>query len=67
MKVVHKAVSVRHAITAEQLGVDAVSIDGLECAGHSGDDDVPGHTAANRSTATATSTAASGGPAKHRV
>jgi len=40
--VVHKAVSVRHAVKAEQLGVDAVSIDGFECAGHPGDDDVPG-------------------------
>lgn len=42
VKVVHKAVSVRHAVKAEQLGVDAVSIDGFECAGHPGDDDVPG-------------------------
>lgn len=42
VKVVHKAVSVRHALKAEALGVDAVSIDGFECAGHPGDDDVPG-------------------------
>lgn len=42
IKVIHKAVSVRHAIKAEQLGVDAVSIDGFECAGHPGPDDVPG-------------------------
>jgi nitronate monooxygenase len=42
VKVVHKAVSVRHAIKAEALGVDAVSIDGFECAGHPGEDDVPG-------------------------
>lgn len=42
VKVIHKAVSVRHAVKAEQLGVDAVSIDGFECAGHPGDDDVPG-------------------------
>ena len=41
-KVVHKAVSVRHALKAEQLGVDAISIDGFECAGHPGEDDVPG-------------------------
>ena len=41
-KVIHKAVSVRHAAKAERLGVDAVSIDGFECAGHPGDDDVPG-------------------------
>ena len=42
VKVIHKAVSVRHAAKAERLGVDAVSIDGFECAGHPGDDDVPG-------------------------
>lgn len=42
VKVVHKAVSVRHAVKAAQLGVDAVSIDGFECAGHPGDDDVSG-------------------------
>ncbi|ONM49814.1 NAD(P)H-dependent flavin oxidoreductase [Nocardia donostiensis] len=42
VKVIHKAVSVRHALKAEQLGVDAISIDGFECAGHPGEDDVPG-------------------------
>lgn len=42
IKVVHKAVAVRHAVKAQQLGVDAVSIDGFECAGHPGNDDVPG-------------------------
>jgi NADH:quinone reductase (non-electrogenic) len=42
VKVIHKAVAVRHALKAERLGVDAVSIDGFECAGHPGDDDVPG-------------------------
>ncbi|MBS4100391.1 NAD(P)H-dependent flavin oxidoreductase [Tsukamurella paurometabola] len=42
VKVIHKAVSVRHARKAAELGVDAVSIDGFECAGHPGDDDVPG-------------------------
>jgi NAD(P)H-dependent flavin oxidoreductase YrpB (nitropropane dioxygenase family) len=42
VKVVHKATSVRHALSAEAKGVDAISIDGLECAGHPGDDDVPG-------------------------
>jgi NADH:quinone reductase (non-electrogenic) len=42
VKVVHKAVSVRHAVKAEKVGVDAVSIDGFECAGHPGEDDVPG-------------------------
>jgi len=42
VKVVHKAVSVRHALKAQELGVDMVSIDGFECAGHPGEDDVPG-------------------------
>jgi nitronate monooxygenase len=42
VKVVHKAVAVRHALKAEALGVDAVSIDGFECAGHPGEADVPG-------------------------
>lgn len=40
--VVHKAVAVRHALSAERLGVDALSVDGFECAGHPGEDDVPG-------------------------
>ncbi|MCZ4653866.1 nitronate monooxygenase family protein [Gordonia amicalis] len=42
VKVIHKAVAVRHALKAESLGVDAISIDGFECAGHPGEDDVPG-------------------------
>lgn len=42
VKVLHKCTSVRHAIKAEQLGADAISIDGFECAGHPGEDDVPG-------------------------
>lgn len=42
VKVVHKAVAVRHALKAERLGVDAVSVDGFECAGHPGEDDIPG-------------------------
>ena len=42
VKVIHKAVAVRHALKAESLGVDAISIDGFECAGHPGDDDIPG-------------------------
>src|ERR1700755_419952 len=40
IKVIHKATSVRHAIKAQTLGADAVSIDGFECAGHPGEDDV---------------------------
>jgi len=42
IKVIHKCTSVRHALKAQALGVDAVSIDGFECAGHPGEDDVPG-------------------------
>lgn len=41
IKVIHKCTSVRHAVKAELTGVDAVSIDGFECAGHPGEDDVP--------------------------
>jgi NADH:quinone reductase (non-electrogenic) len=42
VKVIHKATSVRHALSAQAAGVDVVSIDGFECAGHPGDDDLPG-------------------------
>lgn len=42
VKVIHKCVAVRHAVKAEKLGVDAISIDGFECAGHPGEDDIPG-------------------------
>jgi NADH:quinone reductase (non-electrogenic) len=42
IKVIHKCTSVKHALKAEQLGVDVVSIDGFECAGHPGENDVPG-------------------------
>ena len=42
IKVIHKCVAVRHALSAQKYGVDAVSIDGFECAGHPGEDDVPG-------------------------
>ena len=42
IKVIHKCTAVRHALSAERMGVDAVSIDGFECAGHPGEDDVPG-------------------------
>ena len=41
-KVVHKCTSVRHALSAERAGVDAISIDGFEAAGHPGEDDVGG-------------------------
>jgi nitronate monooxygenase len=40
--IVHKCTSVRHAMSAERKGVAAVSIDGFECAGHPGEDDIPG-------------------------
>ena len=42
IKVIHKCTAVRHAIKAEKIGADAISIDGFECAGHPGEDDVPG-------------------------
>lgn len=42
IKVIHKCTAVRHALSAERMGVDAVSIDGFECAGHPGEDDIPG-------------------------
>jgi NADH:quinone reductase (non-electrogenic) len=42
IKVIHKCTSVRHAVKAQSVGVDCVSIDGLECAGHPGEDDVGG-------------------------
>ncbi|WP_410612377.1 NAD(P)H-dependent flavin oxidoreductase [Amycolatopsis sp. lyj-109] len=42
IKVLHKCTSVRHAVKAQAVGVDGVSIDGFECAGHPGEDDIPG-------------------------
>jgi NAD(P)H-dependent flavin oxidoreductase YrpB (nitropropane dioxygenase family) len=39
---IHKCTSVRHALSAQRNGVDIVSIDGFECAGHPGEDDIPG-------------------------
>jgi putative N-acetylmannosamine-6-phosphate epimerase len=41
IKVLHKCTSVRHALKAEKIGCDAVSVDGFECGGHPGEDDVP--------------------------
>src|SRR6202011_2299531 len=40
--VVHKCTAVRHALSSQRMGVDAISIDGFECAGHPGEDDIPG-------------------------
>ncbi len=42
VKVIHKCTAVRHALKAEKMGADAISIDGFECAGHPGEDDIPG-------------------------
>jgi nitronate monooxygenase len=42
VKVIHKCTAVRHAVKAEKIGADAISIDGFECAGHPGEDDIPG-------------------------
>jgi len=42
LKIIHKCTSVRHALSAERKGVDVISIDGFECAGHPGEDDVGG-------------------------
>ena len=41
IKVIHKCTSVRHALKAEAIGCDAISVDGFECGGHPGEDDVP--------------------------
>ena len=41
IKVIHKCTSVRHSLKAETIGCDAVSVDGFECGGHPGEDDVP--------------------------
>ena len=41
IKIIHKCTSVRHSLKAEKIGCDAVSVDGFECGGHPGEDDVP--------------------------
>jgi len=41
VKVIHKCTSVRHALKAEKIGCDAASVDGFECGGHPGEDDIP--------------------------
>ena len=43
VKVIHKCTSVRHALKAEAIGCDAISVDGFECGGHPGEDDVPNY------------------------
>lgn len=42
IRIIHKCTSVRHALSSERHGVDMISIDGFECAGHPGEDDIPG-------------------------
>ncbi|MCY1669993.1 nitronate monooxygenase family protein [Novosphingobium sp. SL115] len=42
VKILHKCTAVRHALSAEKAGCDVISIDGFECAGHPGEDDIPG-------------------------
>lgn len=42
VKIIHKCTSIRHALKAQDIGCDAVSVDGFECGGHPGEDDVPG-------------------------
>ena len=41
IKVIHKCTSVRHALKAQDIGCDAASVDGFECGGHPGEDDIP--------------------------
>jgi nitronate monooxygenase len=42
VKIIHKCTSVRHSLKAQRIGCDAVSVDGFECGGHPGEDDIPG-------------------------
>jgi len=42
IKIIHKCTAVRHALSAQKIGADIISIDGFECAGHPGEDDIPG-------------------------
>jgi NADH:quinone reductase (non-electrogenic) len=42
IRILHKCTAVRHAVSAEKAGCDVISIDGFECAGHPGEDDIPG-------------------------
>ena len=41
IKVIHKCTSVRHSLKAQSVGCDAISVDGFECGGHPGEDDIP--------------------------
>jgi NADH:quinone reductase (non-electrogenic) len=63
IKVIHKCTSVRHSLKAETVGCDAISVDGFECGGHPGEDDVPNFILLNRA---AEALVASGGMANGR-
>ena len=67
IKVIHKCTSVRHSLKAESIGVDALSVDGFECGGHPGEDDVPNFILLNRAAeALSVPFVASGGMANGR-
>ena len=67
VKVIHKCTSVRHSLKAESIGVDALSVDGFECGGHPGEDDVPNFILLNRAAETlSVPFVASGGMANGR-
>ncbi|MGA5989049.1 NAD(P)H-dependent flavin oxidoreductase, partial [Escherichia coli] len=42
IKIIHKCTAVRHALSAQKIGAEIISLDGFECAGHPGEDDIPG-------------------------
>src|SRR4029077_7136548 len=67
IKVIHKCTSVRHSLKAQSIGCDATSVDGFECGGHPGEDDVPNFVLLNRAAETLTRPfLASGGMANGR-
>jgi len=67
IKVIHKCTSVRHSLKAESVGCDAISVDGFECGGHPGEDDVPNFILLNRAAeALSVPFVASGGMANGR-
>ena len=67
IKVIHKCTSVRHSLKAESIGCDAISVDGFECGGHPGEDDVPNFILLNRAAETlSVPFVASGGMANGR-
>ena len=52
VKVIHKCTAIRHSLKAESIGCDAISVDGFECGGHPGEDDVPNFILLNRAAET---------------